>query len=155
MRISKKRGFVYGSLLFLSFTLSACTSNEESASAEPYQPDDTEEVSKKDDEPTQEEINAKLKEEATQASFVELNSDSAELDKKIFIDGEVAVVLKEGTLGSFTVNTEEKEGSGIYTVNDYSMMDQVTAGDKVKVYGTYSGKAEDGSPLINATIVER
>jgi hypothetical protein len=137
--------------LLLSLLLVACSSE----SSEPVEEEtkvSTEETKK--DEPTQEELNAQLKEEATKANFVELNSDDTEKGQKIFTVGTIDVVIKEGMLGEFSFTTEEDEGYGMYTVVNV-MGTEVTKGDKVKIYGVYDGKDESGFPIINATIIEQ
>ncbi|MBT2717958.1 hypothetical protein [Bacillus sp. ISL-57] len=99
---------------------------------------------------TQDELNAKLKEEAVEADYKELNSDNAPDKKKVFVKGEIGSVFEEGILGTFILNNE----NGIYTVNLLSVDEKYEAGDNVTVYGTTNGKDETGNPQITATILE-
>lgn len=142
-----KKIFVVG---LAALFLSACSDTEEKTeSVEPTVQEEPE-----TNEPTQAELDAQLKEEATQANFVELNSDDAEQDKKVFAEGEITNIEKEGSLGVFTLTTEETSGDGMYTVNVLATDVDFAKGDQVKVYGTYSGKDDLGFPVITATIIE-
>lgn len=100
--------------------------------------------------PTQDELNVKLKEEAVEADYKELNSDNAPDKKKVFVKGEIGAVFEEGILGTFILNNE----NGIYTVNLLSVDEKYETGDNVTVYGTTNGKDETGIPQISATILE-
>lgn len=109
----------------------------------------------KENEPTQEELNVKLKEEATQADFVELNVDNPPIDKKVFAAGTITFVNDSGLGGTFTLTTEEEKGIGIYTIFNLTSDFEVQEGQYVTIYGTVSpDKSEDGSPQITATIIE-
>jgi colicin import membrane protein len=107
-----------------------------------------EETKETSTEPSQDELNMNLKEEATQADFVELNGEEL-TGKKVFADGEVTNIAKEGMLGEFTLTTSD----GMYTVINM-MGTEVSEGDSVKIYGVTDGKDSTGFPKINATIIE-
>ncbi|USK48848.1 DNA-binding protein [Bacillus sp. CMF12] len=133
--------------------LSACTQEE----SEPVV-NDTEtntEVSSKEEEPSQEELNAKLKDEAVQANFVELNVDNPPDGKKVFAEGEVSTLIKDDVLDEFTITTNEGNGHGMYSVNLINTTEfEYKEGDRVRIYGAVKGKDEGGLPQISATIIE-
>lgn len=139
-----------GLVLLSSLFMVACSSNEASESVNE---ETNTEVTEVDSEVTQEDLDAKLKEEATQADFVELNSDDAETGKKVFAEGTVETVTTDGTMGEFTLTTSEGDGSGMYTIVNV-MGTEVLEGDTVTIYGVYEGKDDLGFPMINATVIE-
>ena len=108
-------------------------------------------------EQTQEEINKKLKLDATKADFVEINGYEKEnIGKYLFIDGEVSFVgdVNEA-IPLFTVTTKEGDGYGIYDVMNFYDI-EVKKGDKVKVYGSLSSeKSNVGAPQISGIIIEK
>lgn len=105
-------------------------------------------------EPTQEELNAKLKAEAVKADFVEINVDNP-VGKKVFAEGEVTILTK-GALDEFTLTTKEGDGYGIYQITLANTTEEdYSEGDIVRIYGTADGKDELGMPKILATIVEK
>lgn len=106
-------------------------------------------------EPTQEELNEKLKAEAVEANFVELNSDKAETNKKVFATGEVSAIKEDGIFQSFTLTTKEGEGNGMYSISDVLKETEYAEGDTVKVYGVYTGKDDLGFPKIESTVIEK
>lgn len=111
------------------------------------------------DEPNQEELDQKLKTEAVKADFVELNSSpNQNIDKKVFVKGEITNVMKPGEFGNFTVTTKEGEGFGMYSVENYGYLDQPVLdeheGKTATVWGMYNGKDDMGMPEILASIVE-
>jgi colicin import membrane protein len=106
-------------------------------------------VKEESNEPTQEELDAQLKEEAVQADFVKLNSDGS-TGEKVFAEGEVTNITKEGTLGEFTLTTLD----GMFTIGNM-LGTEISEGDNVKVYGATNGKDDTGFPVINATIIEQ
>lgn len=124
--------------------------------------DDSKEVEKEEtpavtkdqvNEPSQEELNSKLKEDAKEYSFVELNGDEVTEGEKLKLTGEVTNVSKEGMLGEFTLTTTESDGFGMYSINNM-LGAEVTEGDHVTVYGTYSGKSDLGMPSVNTPLIE-
>ncbi|MCM3536607.1 DNA-binding protein [Priestia endophytica] len=138
--------------LLAALLLSACGGNEETATETKSDKPATSEEKK--NEPTQEELDAKLKEEATTADFVKLNVDNPPVDEKVTAKGKVSIVYQEGVGGSFMLETKEGSGYGMYNILNYSLAD-VKEDDEVTIYGTTTGKkADDGSPQINATIIE-
>ncbi|MFD0827582.1 hypothetical protein ACT8ZR_18295 [Neobacillus sp. M.A.Huq-85] len=117
----------------------------------------------KKDEPTQQELNDKLKSEAVQADFVELNVDNPPLRKKVYIDGKVSVLTK-GVLDEFTITSKEGNGYGMYHVTLFNTTDtKYSEGDQVRIYGTVGGlnsgkevgKDDSGMIMIIATIIEK
>lgn len=108
-------------------------------------------------EPTQEELNEQLKEEAIEADIIQINGDEVEEGTKLKATGEISV-YKEGLgpLGKdFMLTTEEGNGHGIYQIinmdaNDTTIQEEQT----VTVYGTYYGKDESGTPQITVTVIE-
>lgn len=104
-------------------------------------------------EPTQEELNAKLKDEAITLDFIAANGDEVEKDTKVTITGEVTTVMSEGIGGIFTVTTTEGDGFGLFSVKNFTS-DEVVEGQTVSVYGTYNGKDESKIPSIVASFIE-
>jgi hypothetical protein len=99
------------------------------------------------------------KESTTKADFVELNTNEKDNLKKPFhLTGEISSVGD----GDFTVTTQEGDGFGIYSVVihadfwDYIDPDfKAEIGDKITVYGDYSGKdLHDGMLNITAKYIE-
>ena len=135
------------SALFL-IGLVACTEEEKLSTKEVTKTDE------KSNEPSQDELDAQLKEDAVQADFVKLNSDEATKGEKVFAEGEITNISKEGVLGEFTLTTEEKDGSGMYMIKVLAAEAEFTKGDQVKIFGITEGKDDLGFPIINATILE-
>jgi hypothetical protein len=108
-------------------------------------------------EPTQEELDARLKEEAVKADFVELNCNhEANMYKRIYAEGEVGVIMDEGLLGNFYLSQEEGEGYGMYNVFNFDLdAPNLSEGDWVIIWGIFGGKNEFLLPKIFATIIEK
>jgi len=142
-------------ILLAALLLSACSSEEEvTKKSEPADETNVEQKVNNED-LSQEEINEKLKEEATRADFVELDVDNPPIGKKVFIDGKVSV-LTEGTIDSFTLTSEEGTAYGMYKVILINTTnEEYTSGDQVRVFGSVKGKDEIGMPEISATILEK
>lgn len=136
-------------LLAAVFLLVACGGNEEKAT-ETEEPVKTQEETT---EPKQDELDAKLKAEATAIDFVAANGDEVAEGTKVTITGEVTNVAGEGIGEAFTVTTNEGDGFGMYTVKNITMK-EVTQGDTVTVYGVYDGKDELSMPSIVVTVIE-
>ncbi|WP_299090310.1 hypothetical protein [uncultured Metabacillus sp.] len=135
-----------GLLLSGILVLSACgNDNTEKTSG------DSESVEENTNEPSQEELNKELKEEAKPYSFDEVNNNEVEKDAKIVVEGSI-------TGGSFGVGDKFYLASndGAYDIVNFNTTDSTfTTNDYVKVFGTYNGKDEStGIPIISATIVE-
>lgn len=142
----KKILFVF---VLLASLLVACTEQEESIE----NVETTDEVETITTGPTQDELNAKLKSEATEITFAAANGDEISKDSKVMIKGVVTNISKEGVGGVFTVTTSEDDGVGMYSVINFSTSD-VNLNSEVTVCGTYNGKDEIGFPAITATIIE-
>ncbi|CAG9608069.1 hypothetical protein [Pseudoneobacillus rhizosphaerae] len=106
-------------------------------------------------EPSQEELNEKLKTESVQADFVELNSDQAEIGKKVFTTGEVSIIKEDGIFKTFTLTTKENNGYGMFTITDILKSENYQDGDTVKIFGTYAGKDDLGFLKIDSTVIEK
>jgi hypothetical protein len=105
--------------------------------------------------PSQEELNEKLKQEAVQANFTELDGDNQQIGKKVYIDGEVGPGMKD-VIDEFMLTAKEGDGYGIYKVKLFNTAKtEYNKGDQVRVYGTVEGKDDSGMPLITATILEK
>ena len=142
-----KKLFYIGALSAL--LLAACGGEEDT----PKGDTPVEETSVETNEPTQEELNAQLKEEATAIDFVAANGGEIAEKTKVTITGKVGTVMSEGVGGIFTVTTTEGDGFGMYTIANFSMTE--TAEDaEVTIYGIFAGKDEAGMPKIVATIIE-
>lgn len=137
-------------LLLACGLLAACSSDteDEKRKEEATPAAETEETG-----PTDEEVHEKLKAEAKEYTFVELNGDEVAEDTKVKLTGEVTNISEEGMLGEFTLTTKEVDGFGMYSVNNL-MGKEVEEGDQVTVYGMYAGKSDLGFPSVNTTIVE-
>ena len=136
-------------LLTTVFLLVACGEDEELISnTEKEVPTNQEET-----EPTQEELDAQLKNDTIALDFIKANGDEVAKGTKVTISGEVTVVMSEGIGGEFGVSTKENDGFGVYTVKNLSTK-EVVNGDFVTVYGIYDGRDESGIPVINVTVIE-
>ena len=142
-----KKLFYIGALSAL--LLAACGGEE----ADPKGDTPVEETSGESNEPTQEELNAQLKEEATTIGFVAANAGEVPKNAKVTLKGVVKVIFSEGVAGKFSVTTTEGEGYGVYKIVNLSMTEPVE-GNEVTIYGTFDGKDESGIPQIVATIIE-
>ncbi len=162
MKNSKKTLILFLALL-LTLTLSACGKNVdkvdnenevENTEQESNVEEKNEEDEKKDDGPTQEELNEGLKKEAIEADFVKINGGEIEEDTKLFLEGEVSVIMSKDVGIEFMLGTEEGDGHGVYSI--WAIVDDIiiNEGDIVKVWGVYNGKDDAGMPSIVATIVE-
>jgi hypothetical protein len=127
--------------------LSACSSEEATVTKEELI------AALAEEEPTQEELNAALKEEAEPAVFNELNVNEPPVDKRVTATGEVSAVTDPGLFGQFTLATEEDGGAGMYTIMNISNT-EVQDGMTVTIYGIVTEKADDGTTVINAMIIE-
>ncbi|MFO1445998.1 hypothetical protein KDN24_22900 [Bacillus sp. Bva_UNVM-123] len=148
----KKLLFVFLSTMFLF----GCSSEEttKQKKEEPTQEDSKNEETNKV-EATQEELNEKLKSEAVQANFVELNDPAAEENKKVFAEGEVSVISETGPFKTFNLTTNQGDGFGIYSIVDILEDEEYQEGDIVKIYGTFKGKNNLGMPEITSTVIEK
>lgn len=102
---------------------------------------------------SQVELNNKLKEEAKEYSFTELNGDEVEKDTKVKLIGKVGKIMKEGMLGEFTLMTVEEDLVAMFTIVNVLGAD-VSEGSFVTVYGTYQGKDDSGMPKVESTLIE-
>lgn len=137
-------------LLAATLLLAACSDTED---AEPVEVEGTVEDTATA-EPSQDELNAQLKEEATEIEFVKANGDEVEEGAKIKATGEISNLVDD-TMMAFTLTTKEGEGSGMYSIKGFNTTDaSVEEGQSVTVYGTYAGKNDSGMPEINLTIIE-
>ena len=136
-------------LLVAVFLLVACGGKAEEA-IETEEPVKTQEETT---EPTQDELDAKLKAEATPLDFIAANGDKVAEGTKVTITGEVTNIAGEGIGKAFTVTTKEGDGYGMYTVKNITMK-EVSQGDTVTVYGVYDGKDELSMPTIVVTVIE-
>lgn len=142
----------------LSFGMVACGDSKDTAKK-----DDTDKpvaTETKQEEPTREELNEKLKKEAVKADFVKLNGNSKDnKDLKVFAEGKVSTVDYKNVMDvfpSFTLTQEEGNGFGIYHITNVLSVEGLKDGDTVKIYGTVDEEtSKDGSIKINATIIEK
>lgn len=105
--------------------------------------------------PSQEELNEKLKQEAVQANYTELDSNNQPIGKKVYIDGEVGPGMKD-VMDEFMLTSKEGDGFGVYKIQLFNTTEtEYHKGDQVRVYGTVKGKDDSGMPLISATILEK
>ena len=139
--------------MVLSFSFAGCSSkpNEE------VKPTVAKVIKQKVAEPTQAEINAKIKKEATKADFVKVNGHENEnKGKAYYVEGEVTFIDNiNTTLPTFTVTTKEGTGFGMYDIMNFNHI-SVIKGDKVKAYGRLSGEKDDkGMIQMSGNIIEK
>lgn len=113
-------------------------------------------------EPTQEELDEKLKKEAVPIDWVKAVSDEIPEGTKVYGEGEVDdyPIDKDDVMQDFGLSIKYGEDEwGVFEVRTFTTLpnvEEVQEGDIAKVYGTYAGKHEvTGLPLISATIVEK
>lgn len=140
-------------LLMAALLLAAC-GNDEPKKVEVDGPDNEKEVVEDtESKPTQDEINEKLKSEAVEYSFVEINGGEVKENEKVKLTGEVSLVMNESIPGRFMLTTTEGDGFGMYTIVNALSID-VEEGTNVTVYGSYAGVDETGMPEITSTVIE-
>jgi hypothetical protein len=133
--------------------LTACSDAKETSSKDLSSNTSSTDVEDVSNEPTQEELDAKLKEEAQQANFKALNEDYS-AGQKVTATGKVSFVYEDGVGGSFSLETNEDGGYGMYNIKNFALS-EIQEGQEVTIYGTTTGNtANDGSVEINATIIE-
>lgn len=117
---------------------------------------ENEEVISEENEPTQEEINSELKNEAEEIDFVTANGGDYEQGARVYAEGEISTVVDD-VIDEFVISTVEGDGYGMYRVRSFNTTDAVyTDGDILRVYGSYDGKDENtGMPVISSTFVEK
>jgi hypothetical protein len=110
-------------------------------------------------EPTQEELNEKLKLEATKADFVQLNGHEDNFkDKKLYAEGKISTVDYDKVMDlfpSFTLSQQEGTGYGMYHIVNILNVPNLKDGDTVKIYGTLDGKDTTGMTKITSTVIEK
>jgi hypothetical protein len=105
-------------------------------------------------EPTQEELNAKLKSEAVKADFVKINGGEWK-DKKVFAEGEISNVDVQDPVTTFLLAAKEGNGLGVYKIRAVtSLIGKINDKDKVKIYGIVNEPDKDGIPKILVTVIE-
>lgn len=147
--MSNKRILLVVVILAL-MTVAGCSQPSSSAPVEPVQ-------NEQPNEPSQEELNAQLKQRATKADFIELNGKNAPVGKSVYATGSVMSVIKPGSLGEFMLSVEEGDGYGIYIIRNLDLGNSVDEENiQVTLWGSYYGKHEKlGGPVILATIIEK
>ncbi|WP_212680074.1 hypothetical protein, partial [Salmonella enterica] len=81
--------------------------------SETTQSEEAKETSSDATEPSQEELNAEMKAEATKIDFVTANAGEYGEQDRLYAEGEVSSLTKD-TMDTFILTTEEGEGSGMY-----------------------------------------
>lgn len=132
--------------LAVFFLLSACSAEEEFVQ-EVFPQGSTSII----EEPSEEELAELMKEEAEPARFAELNKEQPPVGKKVAVEGSIEKVVDPGITGTFSLQAAD----GIYTIINGTQI-EVQQGDHVTIYGTVGvEKAADGTPIINALVVEK
>ncbi|GGF27657.1 hypothetical protein GCM10010954_28450 [Halobacillus andaensis] len=110
--------------------------------------------SNKEEQPSPQDLEDQLREEAIPLEFAFVNAGEVEGGEKVSIQGTISAeeTSDEGT--AFTVTTKEESGYGSYTVEKEDEDAEYTVQDIVEVYGTYRGTDEAGTPVIEGTIIE-
>ena len=148
----KKLG-LYICILVLAVGMVGCGTNKSSET----KPTAVKVAEQKTTEPSQAEINEKIKKEAVKADFVEINGyEAANAGKSYYVEGTVSNVDNtNNVLHLFTVTTKEGDGAGMYDILNFSDV-SVVEGDKVKVYGKLDGvKNEKGMIQISGNVIEK
>lgn len=92
---------------------------------------------------------------AVKGNFVELNSGEFPKDKVFYINGKITDIIKDGSLGRFSLNISDVYGGGILLVDNFSDTSSLKNGDDVTIYGVYKGADEETSiPVMSATIIK-
>ncbi|MFP3415204.1 hypothetical protein SB773_27195 [Bacillus sp. SIMBA_074] len=151
---------------FLIIGLTACSSTDENKTSEKVNTKPPTENKK--DLTSQDELNKKIKQEATEVSFVKANGDQYEQGTRLKATGTVDLLLKSATLPSFIISTNENDGKGMYTIqiaqsgvqsneSEITLKNgvKITKGTTVTIYGAYDGKDKTGTPKISATVIEQ
>lgn len=141
---------VLSALLLTACAEEDAKSKEETPAAEPT------EVKKEPviTEPTQEELNAKLRSEAIELDTVAVDSNKIKVGTKVFVKGEVSTLHTDEIVeGDFLITTTEGEESGMYSIENYELAHPSEIA-KLTVYGTYEGRNDMNIPTITATLVE-
>lgn len=125
---------------------SACSPEEEELVQDVF----TEGTSAMIEEPSEEELAELMREEAEPAIFTELNVGQPPVGKKVTATGSVIQVIEPGVMGTFSLQTDD----GTFIIMNSTKV-EVEEGSKVTIYGTVAvEKAADGTPTINAVIIE-
>jgi hypothetical protein len=104
-------------------------------------------------EPTQEELNQQLKENAQKGDFVEINGGQVEEGEQIYLEGTVSLVTTDSTaMPEYDFKPDDSSGGGYYAIKDLSLNGVPAEGEKLKIYGTYSGK-QDGTGIPQLTVI--
>lgn len=132
--------------------LAAC--GDAGVNSKPIDNDERTEANK--DELTSEELDELFRTEATEVDFVKINADEVDEGSKVYAEGEVIAVDPTGeAIQWFILKTDEPDDDhGVYEIQNL-LVNDIEVGEQVKIYGVYSGKDEDGTPEIQARIVER
>ncbi|WP_309087396.1 hypothetical protein [Domibacillus sp.] len=129
-----------------AIVLSACSAEEEMVQS--TFSEGTESII---EEPSEEELAEQMKEEAVPAKFTELNADKPPVGKKVAATGRVTEVIEPGLTGSFSLQASD----GTYVIMNATQT-EVEIDESVTVYGIVAvEKAKDGTPAINAVIIEK
>ncbi|MFC7322493.1 hypothetical protein [Halobacillus campisalis] len=107
-----------------------------------------------EEKPSQEELEELLRAEAVPVEFSSVTSGEVEQGAEVIIQGSVSASELSKEAAAFTVTTKEESGFGTYTVENMDEDTDFLTDDIVEVYGTYVGTDEEGTPLIEGTIVE-
>ncbi|EGO86269.1 hypothetical protein G8S49_11070 [Clostridium botulinum C] len=117
-------------------------------------------IKKENKEPTQQELNEKLKKEAVKADFVKINGHEKEnANLKVFAEGKISCVDYKKVMDvfpSFSLKQKEGKGYGLYHITNLFSKEGFKDGDIVRIYGTVNKvKSKTGYPKIIATVIEK
>jgi len=122
------------------------------------------EVSTTKEEPTQEELDGKLKKKAIKADFVKVNGGEVKRGTDLYAEGTVNNLLLDPPMGKFLLSAKEGNGYGVYQIEYFTTLStlsdiKIQEGDRVKVYGSYGDadgtRTESGIPIIFVTVIEK
>lgn len=143
-------------LIVIGLSMPSSSSNDDSETQAKLENNEEDKVIA-ESEHSQEELNVRLKEEAIEADFVDINSDKVAKGTKLHLKGEVTVIISAKSLGEFSLTTKEGDGYGVYDIHNYTAKDlDIQEGDVIEVWGVYAGRDDDtGMPTISMTICEK
>ncbi|MER2009479.1 MAG: hypothetical protein ABS939_18765 [Psychrobacillus sp.] len=95
----------------------------------------------------------KLKSEAIEIDFVDVNENKVEVGTKVVAKGIVSKFVTEEKYDFEFFLTIEDEEAAAYAIENYALAN-TKYGAEITVYGTYEGLNNLGVPAISATLVE-
>jgi hypothetical protein len=106
-------------------------------------------------EPSQEELDNKLKKEAVEVDFVTANADQYEEGTKLFAKGTVESIIDDGSaFPTILFSTKSGDGYGMYEVQIFDLDAELKVGDEITIYGIYKGNNDMSMPILQSSYIE-